>query len=188
MRRRVRNHEVRSFVGPELHARVWAEAAARRQSVSRTVRDALSTYFVMIDEASTAIGGAATDSSTDGRRVAHRLLADTEERLAATIDRQAELFARALGRLDLIAAMVDQLYLGMMIHLPDVTTDLRAAAVASGERRHLLWRRAVAQLLREGGATLAEPAYRARASDGRSPSKLSTPLNEDAHDHDHQRE
>lgn len=147
-----RRFEVRAYLGPDLHARVCVEAAARRQSLSHTVRAALTTYYTLSDEVVTAFDSVEPTSANEGRRtVTHKLLGETEERLAATIDRQAERISRALDRLDLLAAMVDQLYLGLMVHLPEVPSDLRRAAVANGQRRHSLWRRAVVQLLEEGG-------------------------------------
>ena len=135
MRRR-KQFEARTYLGRELHSRVVAEMLARnRKTVSATVREILSEYFAMREELATAIG--VGDESGEGTtRIGHRLLTEAEGRIARTIEVQSRRLERRLARL---ATMVEQLDLDLMVHLPEVTDDLRDAAEASGRRRHHGW-------------------------------------------------
>ena len=80
-------------------------------------------------------------------RLIHRLLAETETRLAADLDRHlAEVGALgdAVRRLE---AMLDRQYVGLMLYLPDVAEELPDAQAKAAHRRHEAWRRAVEKLL-----------------------------------------
>ena len=83
-------------------------------------------------------------------RIIHRLLAETETRLAADLDRHlAEVGALgdAVRRLE---AMLDRQYVGLMLYLPDVADELHDDQAKVALRRYEAWRRAVEKLL-DGG-------------------------------------
>jgi len=83
-------------------------------------------------------------------RLIHRLLAGTETRLAADLDRHlAEVTALgdAIRRLE---AMLDRQYVGLMLYLPDVADELHDDQAKVALRRYEAWRRAVEKLL-DGG-------------------------------------
>jgi hypothetical protein len=46
--------------------------------------------------------------------------------------------------------MIDRFALTALIHAPEVPTELREGAIASGNRRYHKWRRSVEELLRDG--------------------------------------
>jgi len=84
-------------------------------------------------------------------RLIHRLLAGTETRLAADLDRHlAEVGALgdAVRRLE---AMLDRQYVGLMLHLPEVPDGDAKARSTSALERHRAWKCAVRELLRDGG-------------------------------------
>lgn len=135
MRRR-KQYEVRTYLGRDLHSRVVAEMLARnRNTISATVREILSEYFAMREELATALG-VADEGGEGGTRISHRLLTETEGRLSRTMEVQERRLTVLLTRL---TAMIEELDLDLMTHLPEVTEDLEAAAQASGHRRHLDW-------------------------------------------------
>lgn len=131
-----RHYEARAFLGRDLYSRVVAEMAARNgRTISATIRQILSEYFAMREElASTLEVG--SEGEAGGRRIGHRMLAETEARLVRTIEGEQRRLDRAFARL---TAMIEHLDLDLMTHLPEIAEDLRDAAEASGRRRHLAW-------------------------------------------------
>ena len=78
-------------------------------------------------------------------------LREHEERVAATVRSVGDELAWVEQTVQLVMAMVDRVYLGLMVHLPEVPERERAGAVASAERRHLQWQRHVRTLAEAGG-------------------------------------
>ena len=135
MRRR-KQYEARTYLGRELHSRVVAEMLARnRKTISATVREILSEYFAMREELATALG-LGEETGEGAARISHRLLTETEARLSRSMETQGRRFEALLARL---TTMIEQLDLDLMMHLPEITDDLRDAAEASGRRRHHNW-------------------------------------------------
>ncbi len=98
-------------------------------------------------------------------RLIHRLLAETETRLATDLDRHlAEVgaFGDAVRRLE---AMLDRQYVGMMLHLPEVPDEDAKARSTSALERHRAWKCAVRELLRDGETG---PGYIAEGDGGAS--------------------
>ena len=141
-------HRVRSSIGRELYERLLREAASRRISVSNCIRMDLEELYAIRDELSQPIE--VTRSAAARPRLIHRLLAETETRLAADLDRHlAEVTALgdAIRRLE---AMLDRQYVGLMLYLPDVADELHDDQAKVALRRYEAWRRAVEKLL-DGG-------------------------------------
>ena len=142
-------HRVRSSVGQELYERLLREAASRRISVSHCIRMDLEELYAIRDELSQPIEVARSGGGAKPRLI-HRLLAETESRLAADLDRHlAEVGAigDAVRRLE---AMLDRQYVGLMLYLPDVADELHDDQAKVALRRYEAWRRAVEKLL-DGG-------------------------------------
>ena len=142
-------HRVRSSVGQELYERLLREAASRRISVSHCIRMDLEELYAIRDELSQPIEVARSGGGAKPRLI-HRLLAETETRLAADLDRHlAEVTALgdAIRRLE---AMLDRQYVGLMLYLPDVADELHDDQAKVALRRYEAWRRAVEKLL-DGG-------------------------------------
>ncbi len=78
-------------------------------------------------------------------------LREHEERVAATVRSLGDELGELAEAVLLMMAMVDRVYFGLMVHLPEVPARERAGAVASAERRHLQWQRHVRTLAEAGG-------------------------------------
>ena len=142
-------HRVRASVGSALYERILREAAARRLSVSHCIRLDLQELYAIRDELARPIEMTAPGP---GKRSAllHRLLAETETRLAADLGRQ-------LGELDALRdavrrleVMLDRQYVGLMLYLPEVPAKSEDARARGALRRYEAWKEAVEQLLGGG--------------------------------------
>ena len=142
-------HRVRSSIGRELYERLLREAASRRISVSHCIRMDLEELYAIRDELSQPIELTRSAGAAKPRLI-HRLLAETETRLAADLDRHlAEV--TALGDVTRrLEAMLDRQYVGLMLYLPDVADELHDDQAKVALRRYEAWRRAVEKLL-DGG-------------------------------------
>ena len=139
-------HRVRSSVGSALYERILREAAARRLSVSHTIRADLQELYAIRDELAQPIEVGAP-ASGKGSALRHRLLAETETRLAADLGRQMSELDALRAAVRRLEAMVDRHYVGLMLYLPDVPTDSEDARARGALRRYEAWKQAVAQLL-----------------------------------------
>ncbi len=122
-------------------------AAACNLSLSRYLRQCLLHYQKLMTE-QPALASAAVSIP----------LAETEQRLSRSIDTQSKRITKIHERLQILLAMIDRFALTALIHAPEVPAELRAAAIASGNRRYHNWRRAVEELLQGGEpSALAAP-------------------------------
>lgn len=140
-------HRVRSSVGSALYQRILREAAARRLSVSHTVRADLEELYAIRDEVARPIAVGAP-AAGKGSPLLHRLLAETETRLAADLGRQLKELDGLRAAVRRLEAMLDRHYVGLMLYLPDVPADSEDARARGALRRYEAWKQAVAQLLR----------------------------------------
>jgi len=125
-------------------------AAACNLSLSRYLRQSLLHYQKLMSE-QPALASSAISIH----------LAETEQRLSRSIDTQSKRITKVHERLQILLGMVDRFALTALIHAPEVPAELRAAAIASGNRRYHNWRRAVEELLQGG-----EPSALAASDDG----------------------
>ena len=139
-------HRVRSSVGQELYERLLREAASRRISVSHCIRMDLEELYAIRDELSQPIE-VARSAGVAKPRLIHRLLAETETRLAADLDRHLAEVAALGDAVRRLEAMLDRQYVGLMLYLPDVADELHDAQAKVAHRRYEAWRRAVEKLL-----------------------------------------
>ncbi len=125
------------------------EATARRLTRSSCMRRILESHLrhqrdlVGVTDHPEVAGAAATNILTR--------LREHEERVAATVRSVGDELAELEEAVQLVMAMVDRVYFGLMVHLPEVPATERAGAVASAERRHLQWQRHVRTLAEAGG-------------------------------------
>jgi hypothetical protein len=148
-RKRRVEHRVRSSVGQDLYERLLREAASHRISVSHCIRMDLEELYAIRDELSQPIEVARSAGAAKPRLI-HRLLAETETRLAADLDRHLAEVAALGDAIRRLEAMLDRQYVGLMLYLPDVADELHDAHAKAALRRYEAWRRAVEQLL-DGG-------------------------------------
>jgi hypothetical protein len=150
---RGRQEELRVWLPPELYERVLRESAVRGVSLSRCVRDRLEAHFGLEEELLDIVERRdvpSVDQAT-GTALRLRLLDELEERLAATLGRQAEALEQVAADVRLVACLVDRAYVGLLSNLGfqemrDV--DSRSAHVRDS---HAIWRKASARLWRDGG-------------------------------------
>ena len=134
---------------PEANA-IKRAAAACNLSLSRYMRQCLLHYQKLMSE-QPALASSAISIP----------LAETEQRLSRSIDIQSKRITKVHERLQILLGMVDRFALTALIHAPEVPTELREAAIASGNRRYHNWRRAVEELLQGG-----EPSALTASDDG----------------------
>ncbi len=150
---RGRQEELRVWLPPELYERVLRESAVRGVSLSRCVRDRLEAHFGLEEELLDIVERKdvpSVDQAT-GTALRLRLLDELEERLAATLGRQAEALEQVASDVRLVTCLVDRAYVGLLDHfgfqeMRDV--DSRSAQVQGS---HAIWRKAAARLWRDGG-------------------------------------
>jgi hypothetical protein len=153
--------ELRIWLGRELYERVSREAAIRGISLSAVVRTCLQEYFALRDELASSI-----EDDTGGQgirtpsKTLHLLIAHSEARIRGGLEGQDEELGRIRRTLRHLEVMVDQLYLGLMVHLPEPSARRYEAHLASAERRHGSWRKAVKQT-----AAIVESSARSRSDE-----------------------
>lgn len=141
-----RPHHVQVYLGTDLYERILREAAVQRQSVSECAREALEEVYAIRDELTRPLEES-PDQPAAGGRLAHRLLAELEERLSGGLSRQLDEICRLSDQIRRLEAMTDRQYISLMLYLPDVTPEDGEARLASANRRYETWRRAVDGLL-----------------------------------------
>ncbi len=92
-------------------------------------------------------------------RVIHVLLAQTEQRLVATLERYGEDLTAVRAELTAVLAMLDRSQFTYLCYTPEVPTAARDQAQASGQRRFVHWRQAVARMLSEPPRVLRRARY-----------------------------
>jgi len=128
--------------------RLRAEAQAKGfGSVSAYVRSALRTYWLLEEEMASAVGAAGEPKSG---RLIHRLLAETEARIAEAsvsslrgVDRKLDDLNARITTLEL---MIAQAYRGFLNHTPAVPEAHRDAYARSGAERYQRWQESVRRL------------------------------------------
>jgi len=150
---RGRQEELRVWLPPELYDRVLRESAIRGVSLSRCVRDRLEAHFGLEEELLDIVERKdvpSVDAAT-GTALRLRLLDELEERLGATLGRQAESLEQIASDVRLVACLVDRAYVGLLdtIAFRDVRdVDSRRAQL---NEYHGIWREAAGRLWRDGG-------------------------------------
>jgi len=137
----------------------------RGVSLSRCVRDRLEAHLALEEELLDVVERR-DERGGDAARAAAlrlRLLDELEDRLAATLGRQAESLAQLAGDVRLVLCQVDRAYAGIIgnVGLRDVREiDARAAQVND---LHGRWKQAVERLWQDGGPLFARDPVEPRA-------------------------
>lgn len=136
--------------------RLRREAAATDQTIASLARSIFEEHWALQDELASAIGRI---GDVKHGRIIHRLLAETEERIAASYETESRSVRRVLStvlkRLDLLSVMVAQAYQGYLLHTPEVPLEHEEAFVASAADRYAGYEEMVARVLARGGLELA---------------------------------
>jgi hypothetical protein len=162
--------EVHAYLVPEDYRRLRLEALARGVSLSRCAADCLAEYFALRQEMATAIETPDQAGTAAPSRVIHVLLAQTEQRLVATLDRYVDELVAMRGELAAVLAMLDRSEFTYLCYTPEVPQEARDRAYASGQQRFATWRVAVARLLKATGRPVPWPLAEPERAGGRAPS------------------
>ncbi len=139
---------VQTYIGSAEYWRLQREATARSATISKCTADCLREYFALRTELATAIETPGEPGDPHQGAVIHSLLARSEERLVATLDRRT---TEVLSELRLVQSMLDRFVLMYLAHTPEVPLELRAGAIASANQRYANYRQAVNDMLIKGG-------------------------------------
>jgi hypothetical protein len=160
--------EVHAYLVPEDYRRLRLEALARGVSLSRCAGDCLAEYFALRQEMATAFETSDQAGTLAPPRVIHVLLAQTEQRLVATLERYGEDLTAARAELAAVLAMLDRSQFTYLCYTPDVPPETRDRAYASGKQRFAAWREAVARLLKASGRPVPWPLADPKGATGAS--------------------
>ena len=151
--------EVHAYLAAEDYRRLRLEALARGVSLSRCAADCLAEYFALRQEMATALEAEPPIPAVPlaPARVIHVLLAQTEQRLVATLERYGDDLTAARAQLAAVLAMLDRSAFTYLCCTPEVPPAAQAWALMSGERRFANWRRAVTRMLTGSGRSVPWP-------------------------------
>jgi hypothetical protein len=136
-----RSHQVACYVNDEELAQLKAQVAKRGVTLSRYLKE----RALGADQPEPCPQTATSEPQNDAFET---LLNESERRIAQQVATVTDKSARdVLGRLSLLATMLDQFARTMLIHTPEIPHDQQKGAGESGERRHRNWRRMVAEIL-----------------------------------------
>jgi hypothetical protein len=162
--------EVHAYLVLEDYRRLRLEALARGVSLSRCAGDCLAEYFALRREMATAFETPDQAGAAAPARVIHVLLAQTEQRLVATLERYGEDLTTARAELGAVLAMLDRSQFTYLCYTPEVPPDTRDRAYASGKQRFAAWRSAVARHLEASGRPVPWPLADSEAASGQASS------------------
>lgn len=134
-------HEVSCYLTQAEARELREEAAARRLSLSRYLRQCLLHYRAI------------SAGADGGMRQLSIALSDIEARLARSVETQSKRISALHRELQVLFAMIDRLAFILSVHTPEVPEELRNAALAAGARLYHNWRNAVMEMT-EGGAAI----------------------------------
>jgi len=151
---RGRQAEVRVWLPQDVYERLLREAAVRGVSLSRTAREHIQGHL----ELEESLVGVARSGEPPphhralGAAVRLRLLDELEERIVATLGRQAERIDRVSDDLGLVVAMIDRAYLGLaMLHSIQPPKLGEKDFVKRSEWLEARFRAAALHVFRDGG-------------------------------------
>lgn len=158
------------FKAPEaVYQRLLREAASSGSSLSEIVRDAVIESLAARDATADLLSSFPLPAA-NGRRLPLALL-EFEQRLADRIDGQRAEMTALDARMRGVEAMIDRLYAGLMLHLPEVPADVRRTRSESASVRYRAWLAAVDEqrnrTTSDSGLAATEPP-RTPTEDGRS--------------------
>ena len=148
---RGRLQELRIWVPPELYERVLRDAAVRRASLSRCVRDRLELCYEIEADWADALEAVPPVGKAGATALRHKILDAMEERLAATLEQHALRQHEAFAELRRVGCMIDHLALWLFVLLPAPRRREAEARQEQGRESHGRWRVGVRRMVEDGG-------------------------------------
>ncbi len=149
-----RLQELRIWVPPELYERILRDAAVRKASLSRCVRDRIELCYEIEADWADALHAVPPAGKAGAAELRHKILDAMEERLAATLEQHALRQQEALAGLRLVASMIDHLALYLFVLLSAPRAREMDARQQDGRKAHGGWRGGVRRLADGGGPQL----------------------------------
>jgi len=137
--------------------RTVGSSAPRLAARVADLPDCLAEYFALHQEMATVFEMPDQAGPLAPPRVIHVLLAQTEQRLVATLERYGEDLTAVRAELTAVLAMLDRSQFTYLCYTPEVPPAARDQAQASGQRRFVHWRQAVARMLSAAGRPVPWP-------------------------------
>ena len=148
---RGRLQELRIWVPPELYERVLRDAAVRRASLSRCVRDRLELCYEIEADWADALESVPPAGKAGAAALRHKILDAMEERLAATLEQHALRQQEAWIELRRVGCMIDHLALWLFVLLPSPKRRELESRQEQGRETHGRWKHGVRRLVEDGG-------------------------------------
>ena len=148
---RGRLQELRIWVPPEIYERVLRDAAVRRASLSRCVRDRLEVCYEIEADWADALEAVPPAGKAGAAALRHKILDAMEERLAATLEQQTLRQQEASAELGRVGCMVDHLAFWLFVLLPPLRRREVESRQEQGRESHGRWRSGVRRLVEDGG-------------------------------------
>ncbi len=136
-------YQIKTYLSKELYQRVVQEAALRKTTLSKILRDGLMEYFILREEMASAIESPGQLGENHTGQIIHTLLARTEERLALIVNQLEKKLHVTQVDLGFIITMLDQFYFDLMQYLPKLPSELAGHALALAKARHTKWRETI---------------------------------------------
>ncbi|MGE3920961.1 MAG: hypothetical protein AB7F64_08570 [Gammaproteobacteria bacterium] len=135
-----RNYRINVCFTKEDYQLLNAESVSRNTNLAETIRDCLGEYLSLREELATAIEQPRKLGAPHSGKIIHVLLARSEERIAASLDRIDHAIAELNEKNALLRMMIDQFYFDLMQYLPEIPLELLATAKTRATTRHRKWR------------------------------------------------
>ena len=148
---RGRLQELRTWVPPELYERVLRDAAVRRASLSRCVRDRLELCYEIEADWADVLEAVPPAGKADAASLRHKILDAMEERLAATLEQHALRLQEVSAQLRRVECIIDRLAFWLFVLLPPVRRREAEPRQEQGRESHGRWRNGVRRLVEDGG-------------------------------------
>jgi hypothetical protein len=132
------------------------------------VGDCLAEYFALRQEMAMAFETPDQAGTLTPPRVIHVLLAQTEQRLVASLERYGEELVAVRGELAAVLTMLDRSQFTYLCYTPEVPPEARDRAYASGQQRFAARRGAVARLPKASGRSVPWPLADPEGTGGRA--------------------
>jgi len=130
---------------------VLRDAAVRRASLSRCVRDRLELCYEIEADWADALETVPPAGKAGATALRHKILDAMEERLAATLEQHALRQREASAELRRVGCMVDHLALWLFVLLPSPRRREAESRQEQGRESHGRWRVGVRRMVEDGG-------------------------------------
>ncbi len=145
-------YQIKTYLSKELYQRVTQEAALRRTTLSKILRDGLMEYFILREEMASAIESPGQLGENHTGQIIHTLLARTEERVALIVNQLEKKLGATHADLRFLITMIDRFYFDLMQYLPKLPIELTQNALATAKMRHEKWRETIEKISQPSSA------------------------------------